>query len=36
VNPARRTTDPNSHTPVGVRLAGDQRPRYLLKSDGRP
>ena len=25
-----------SLTPVGIRLAGDQRPRYPLKFDGRP
>lgn len=36
VSPAGQTTDPNSHTPVSVRLAGDLGPRYPLKSDGRP
>ncbi len=29
VSPEVRTTDPNGHTPVGVRLAGYHRPRYL-------
>jgi len=31
VSPASQTTDPNSHTPVSVRLAGDQGPRYPPK-----
>jgi len=29
VSPASRTTDPNSHTPVGVRLAANHRTRHL-------
>ncbi len=29
VSPASRTTDPNSHTPVGVRLAADHRTSHL-------
>jgi len=27
--PASRTTDPNSHTPVGVRLAANHRTHHL-------
>ena len=29
VSPASRTTDPNSHTPVGVKLAANHRTRHL-------
>ena len=29
VSPASRATDPNSHTPVGVRLAADNRIHHL-------
>jgi len=29
VSPASRTTDPNSHTPVGLRLAANHRTRHL-------
>ncbi len=36
VSPVSQTTDPNSHTPVGVRLTGYHRPRYPPKFDGRP
>jgi len=34
--PQDRTTDPNGHTPVSVRLDAYYRPRYPPKSDGRP
>ena len=29
VSPEARTTDPNSHTPAGLRLAAYKRPRHL-------
>jgi hypothetical protein len=33
VSPANRTTDPNSHTPVGVKLAANHRTRHLRRKE---